>query len=68
VLKKLVRDETHWPWAEKAVRMLMWHFADLRVIDRLGEAADYTCSRGAVPLAAEQALADIAVFEAQRGK
>ena len=35
-------------------------------IDRLGEAADFSLSHGAVQLAAEQALSDTAVFAAER--
>src|SRR5262245_30763763 len=46
---------------------LMRHFADLRPIDRLGEAADFPLSHGAVPLAAEQVLADIGTLEAESG-
>jgi hypothetical protein len=42
----------------------MWHFGDIRVLDRLGDSADFSLSHGAVELAAEQALSDIAIFEA----
>ena len=66
-LKKLVGDEEHWGWAIERAKTLMRHFCDLRAIDRLGEAADYSLSHGAVPLAAEQLLADIGTFEAERG-
>jgi hypothetical protein len=45
----------------------MRHFCDLRAIDRLGDQADFSLSHGAVPLAAEQLLADIGTFEAERG-
>jgi hypothetical protein len=34
--------------------------------DRLGEAADFSLSHGALQLAAEQALADIGTFEAEK--
>jgi hypothetical protein len=44
----------------------MRHFSDLRAIDRLGEAADFSLSHGAVEQAAEQALADIGTFEAEK--
>jgi len=40
--------------------------ADVRAIERLGDAADLSLSHGAVPLAAEQALVDIGTFEAER--
>jgi hypothetical protein len=33
----------------------------------LGESADFSLSHGAVPFAAEQVLADIGTFEAERG-
>jgi hypothetical protein len=66
VLKKLVGNEQHWPWALQHAKTLMRHFADLRAIDDLGEAADFSLSHGAVPLAAEQALADIGTFEAEK--
>jgi hypothetical protein len=45
----------------------MRHFSDVRVIDRLGEASDFSLSHGrAVELAAEHALADIGTFEAEK--
>jgi hypothetical protein len=44
----------------------MWHFGDIRVLDRLGDQADFSLSHGAIQLAAEQALADIGTFEAER--
>ena len=36
-------------------------------IDRLGEAADFSVAHGAIQLAAEQVLADIGVFETEKG-
>jgi hypothetical protein len=66
-LKRLV-DEKQWPWVSQQARMLMRHFGDLRAIDRLGDAADFSLSHGAVPLAAEQVLADIGTFEARAGR
>ena len=45
----------------------MRHFADVRAIDRLGKAADFSLLHGATELAAEQLLTDIAVFEAKSG-
>jgi hypothetical protein len=66
VLKKLVGDE-HWPWAERVAGMLMRHFGDPLPIERLGESALFSLSHGAVPLAAEQLLSDIARFEGERG-
>jgi hypothetical protein len=66
VLKKLVGDEEHWPWAIQHTKTVMRHFSDLRAIDRLGEAADFSLSHGAVELATEQAPSDIASFEAER--
>jgi len=45
----------------------MRHFADLRALDRLGDAADFSLSHGAMQLAAEQVLVDIGTFEAERG-
>jgi hypothetical protein len=59
-------DDDQWAWAQTQARTLMRHFADLRVIDRLGESADFSLSHGAVPLAAEQALVDIGTFEVER--
>jgi hypothetical protein len=44
----------------------MRHFCDLRALDGLGEAADYSLAHGAAPLAAEQVLSDIGTFEAER--
>jgi hypothetical protein len=44
-LKRLV-DEKQWPWTQEQARALMRHFADVRAIDRLGEAADFSLSRG----------------------
>ena len=44
----------------------MRHFGDIIVLDRLGESADFSLSHGAIQLAAEQALADIGTFEAER--
>jgi hypothetical protein len=44
----------------------MRHFADVHTIDWLGESADFSLAHGAVQLAAEQALADIAVLEAEK--
>jgi hypothetical protein len=44
----------------------MRHFADVRAIDRLGDAADFSLSHGAVQLAAEQAFVDICSFEAEK--
>jgi hypothetical protein len=44
----------------------MRHFGDIRAIDRLGDAADFSLSHGAVPMAAEQVLSDIATFEAEK--
>jgi hypothetical protein len=38
----------------------------VRAIDRLGDAADFSLSHGAVQLAADQALADIARFEGEK--
>jgi hypothetical protein len=67
VLKKLVGDEDHWPWAIERAKTLMRHFGDLRAIDRLGDAADFSLSHGAVPLAAKQVIVDIGTFEAERG-
>ena len=66
-LKKMVGDEDQWGWALERAKTLMRHFGDLRAIDHLGEAADFSLSHGAVPLAAEQVLADIARFETERG-
>jgi hypothetical protein len=43
----------------------MRHFADVHAIDRR-ESADFSLSHGAVELAADQALADIGTFEAER--
>jgi hypothetical protein len=45
----------------------MRHFGAIRVLDHLGESADFSLSHGAVQLAAEQALADIGTFEAESG-
>jgi hypothetical protein len=64
-LKLLVGDEQQWPWAIEQARTLMRHFADVRAIDRLGEAADFSLSHGAMQLAAEQALVDIARLEVE---
>jgi hypothetical protein len=66
-LKKLVGDEEQWLWAIERAKTLMRHFGDIRAIDWLGDAADFSLSHGAVPLAAEQALSDIGTFEAERG-
>jgi hypothetical protein len=66
LLRKLVGDEDQWGWAEQQARLFMRHFADLRPIDRLGDQADFSLSHGAVELAAEQALADIGTFEAEK--
>ena len=66
-LKKLVGDEEQWGWALERAKTLMRHFGDLRAIDHLGEAADFSLAHGAAPLAAEQVLSDIARFEAERG-
>jgi hypothetical protein len=41
-------------------------FRRYRAIERLGESADFSLSHGAVELAAEQALADIGTFEAEK--
>jgi hypothetical protein len=65
-LKKLVGDEEHWGWAIERAKTLMRHFGDIRAIDRLGDQADFSLSHGAAPLAAEQALVDIARFEAEK--
>jgi hypothetical protein len=65
-LKKLVGDEQQWPWAIEAAKRLMRHFGDIRVLDHLGESADFSLSHGAVQLAAEQALSDIGTFEAEK--
>jgi hypothetical protein len=67
LLKKLVGDEEHWPWALEQARALTRHFADVRAIDGLGESADFSLSHGATQLAAEQVLADIGTFEAESG-
>jgi hypothetical protein len=64
--KRLV-DEKQWPWTQQQARALMRHFADVRAIDRLGKAADFSLLHGATELAAEQLLTDIAVFEAKSG-
>jgi hypothetical protein len=64
--KKLVGGE-HWPWALKQARALTRHFGDLRAIEGLGDAADFSLSHNAVPLAAEQVLVDIGTFEAESG-
>ena len=64
-LKWLV-DEQQWPWAIKQARTLMRHFADVRVIDRLGESADFALSHNATQHAAELLLADIGTFEAEK--
>jgi hypothetical protein len=64
-LKRLVDDEAV-GLGQTQARMLMRHFADLRATDRLGEAADFSLSHGAVQLAAEQPLADIGTFEAEK--
>jgi hypothetical protein len=66
VLKKLVGNEEQWPWVIEHAKTLMRHFADMRAIDRLGDQADFSLSHGAVQLAAEQALADIGTFEAEK--
>jgi hypothetical protein len=44
----------------------MRHFCGLRAIDGFGDQADFSLSHGAAPLAAEQVLADIGTFEAER--
>jgi hypothetical protein len=64
--KKLVGNEQKWPWAHEHAKTLMRHFSDIRAIDRLGEAANFSLSHGAVPLAAEQVLSDIARFEGEK--
>jgi hypothetical protein len=64
-LKRLV-DEEQWPLAEPHARLHMQHFSDLRPIDRLSDQADFSLSHGAVQLAAEQELADIGTFEAEK--
>jgi hypothetical protein len=66
-LKRMVGDEEQWGWAIERAKTLMRHFGDLRAIDHLGDQADFSLSHGAVPLAAEQLLSDIAVFEGERG-
>jgi hypothetical protein len=44
----------------------MRHFGDLRTLDGLGESADYSLAHGAIELVAEQVLANIATFEAEK--
>jgi len=59
-------DDEQWPWAIEHAKTLMRHFGDLRVIDGLGDAADFSLAHGAMQLAAEQVLSDIGTFEAER--
>ena len=44
----------------------MRHFGDILVLDGLGDSADFSLWHGAPELAAEQALADIGTFEAEK--
>jgi len=52
VLKRLVGDEGQWLWALEEARTLMRQFADLRAIDRVGNAADFALSHNATQQAA----------------
>ena len=56
----------HWPWAQTDAGAVMRHFADVRAIDRMGDAADFAFSHNATPPVAELLLGDIAMFEAER--
>jgi hypothetical protein len=64
-LKALVGDDQQWALTEKAARLLMLYFADLRKIEHLGEAAHYSLAHGAILPAAEQTLDDIRTLEAE---
>jgi hypothetical protein len=64
VLRKLVGDEDQWGWAEQQARLLMRH---LRICGQsIGLETRRSLLYRTVQLAAEQTLADIGTFEAEK--